>query len=309
MSSNTFSKAPMPSYITLPNNGSFATVYDFLIDKFPRIDAEVWQERLANNKVCFDDDTPITIDTVYQKNRRLRYYREVVNEPQIPFEEKILFENEHFIIADKPHFLPIHPAGKYVNETLVSRLRAKHGYTDLCAAHRLDRLTAGLVLCIKKKESRAAYQQLFMERQISKTYLAVGHIPQDGKTHWHLKNRMAPIKANFRMQIVDGEANSESTIELIESNNDLGLFKLKPVTGKKHQLRVHMTAIGTKILNDPLYPLLSESPAADNYAQPMQLLAHELSFTDPITLTKMHFTSHISLSVDIKSIQETKTHL
>jgi tRNA pseudouridine32 synthase / 23S rRNA pseudouridine746 synthase len=295
MSSNSFSKAPMPSYISLPDKGGFTSVYDFLIEQFPQIDAKVWHERITNQKVTFDDGSPVYIDTTFQKNRRLKYYREVVNEPKIPFEERVLFENEHFLIADKPHFLPIHPAGKYVNETLISRLRAKHNYSDLVAAHRLDRLTAGLVLCIKKKSSRAAYQNLFMERNISKSYLAVGDIPADSQTQWHVINKMAPIKENFRMQIIKGEANTESFIELIDSKDNLGLFKLKPVTGKKHQLRVHLCSIGSKIQNDNLYPLPSQT-SEDCYDAPMQLLAQELSFIDPFTQKRMFFTSQLKLN-------------
>jgi len=199
--------------------------------------------------------------------------------------------------VDKPHFLPVHPAGKFVNETLINRLCAKYGYSDLCAAHRLDRLTAGLVLCVKSPEVRGEYQQMFMNGSITKTYLAVGPLPANNQTHWHIRAHMKPYNEHFRMQIAPGgDINSESIINLIDSKDGRGLFKLQPITGKKHQLRVHMCEIGSDIDNDPLYPTYSEIEQPDNYNAPMQLLAYKLGFKDPITGKLMSFSSKISLN-------------
>jgi tRNA pseudouridine32 synthase/23S rRNA pseudouridine746 synthase len=248
--------------------------------------------------VHFDSGEEISLDTPYQAGRRICYYREVVNEPEIPFEEQIVFENDDFLLADKPHFLPVHPTGKFVNETLLSRLRAKYGYVDLCSAHRLDRLTAGLVLCVKNKAVRGCYQQMFRHGSIKKTYLAAGRLPAEagGLTHWHIKARMGRGREYFRMKILEEEpVNSESMIELIEQRGEIGLFRLRPITGQKHQLRVHMCAIGSGILNDPLYPDCAAEEEPVNYHQPLQLLAHRLEFIDPVTRVPMQFTSRQSL--------------
>jgi tRNA pseudouridine32 synthase/23S rRNA pseudouridine746 synthase len=288
------SRSASPSVVTLPSDGGFATVYEFMLFRFPRIAEPVWRERIESGKVHFDDGEPVGFDTPYRAHRRICYYREVPGEATIPFKEEVLFENENFIVADKPHFLPVHPAGKYVNETLITRLRTKYGCEELSSAHRIDRSTAGLVLCVKTAANRGLYQQLFMDGAVKKDYLAAGKLPPEtGRTHWHVKARMQPREDHyFRMQIVpDGPLNSESLIDLIERRDGVGLFRLQPVTGKKHQLRVHLCAIGSGILNDPLYPdCLAEEPEPD-FSRPMQLLAQRLEFTDPVTGEQMEFKS------------------
>jgi tRNA pseudouridine32 synthase/23S rRNA pseudouridine746 synthase len=176
---------------------------------------------------------------------------------------------------------------------LITRLRKKTGYEELGVAHRIDRLTAGLVLCVKTRAKRGLYQQLFMRGEAKKEYLAAGELPPESdRTHWHVKARMEPCADQFRMQIVSGEpVNSESLIDLIGRRDGVGLFRLQPVTGKKHQLRVHLCAIGSRILNDPLYPDFPEEEIVDEMDRPMQLLAHRLEFTDPVTGAPMEFQS------------------
>ncbi len=291
------SRSIIPSYATLPEAGAFGTVYEFILFRFPRISAAVWRERIENNKVHFDDGDPIRLDTPYQARRRICYYREVANEIKIPFAEEVLFENDDFLVVDKPHFLPVHPAGKYVNETLVTRLRMKFGIEELSSAHRIDRSTAGLVLFIKNRAKRGLYQRMFMDGVVKKIYLAAGRIPPESdRTHWHVRARMEPHDDHFRMQMVPGEpANSESLMDLIDRRDEIGLFRLQPVTGKKHQLRVHLCEIGSGIINDPLYPDCWEE-APDDYERPMQLLAHRLEFTDPVTGIQMEFKSRRVLS-------------
>lgn len=286
-----------PSIVSLPEGEGFATVYEFMLFRFPRIAEPVWRERIELGNVHFDDGELIGFNTPYQAHRRICYYREVASEAQVPFKEEVLFENEDFMVVDKPHFLPVHPAGKYVNETLVNRLRIKTGFEELSSAHRIDRSTAGLVLCVKTREKRGLYQQLFVDGTVKKIYLAAGKLPAEtGRTHWHIQERMEPHDDFCRMRIVpEGVPNSESLIDLIERRDGIGLFRLQPVTGKKHQLRVHLCAIGAGILNDPLYPDCSTEASEENYDRPMQLLAHRLEFTDPVTGREMMFTSKRAL--------------
>ncbi len=192
---NSNSKSSRPAYVTLPAGRAFNTVYEFLSVRFPHISRQVWLERIELNKVHGEDGEPVTLFTPYQANRRIYYYREVINEKIIPFQEEVLFENEHFLIADKPHFLPVHPAGQYVNETLIARLRAKYGCEELGNAHRIDRLTAGLVLCVKNQAKRGVYQQMFRDGAVKKVYLAAGKLPaENGRTQWHVKVRMEPCE-------------------------------------------------------------------------------------------------------------------
>jgi tRNA pseudouridine32 synthase/23S rRNA pseudouridine746 synthase len=291
---NSYSKSITPSYVTPSGGGGFVTVYEFMLFRFPRIPESVWRERFELNKLHFDNGEPIHLATPYQDHRRICYYREVVNERRIPFEAEVLFENNDIVVADKPHFLPVHPAGEYVTETLITRLRTKYGYAELGNAHRIDRSTAGLMLCVKNRAKRGMYQQMFRAGAVKKIYLAAGTLPAGtDQTRWHIRARMEP-RDHFHMQIVPGgPVNSESIIELIERRDGIGLFRLQPVTGKKHQLRVHLCAIGSGIIDDPLYS--ADEAGEDDFSRPMQLLAHRLGFTDPVTGKQMEFKSKLSL--------------
>ncbi|RVU35593.1 pseudouridine synthase [Rheinheimera riviphila] len=292
--------ANRPSEITLPaNNQGWANLYEFLCWQFPRIDSAIWLERLQDGKVFWFDGDKVTPDTPFSPSRRLCYFREVSAEPHIPFSEELVYQDEHLLIACKPHFLPVIPGGEYINECLLERLRQKYHAPDLVAVHRLDRETAGLVLFSKQVPSRADYYQLFASGQIEKSYLAVAHIaehiPAEPGQQWQVQNRLEKSQPRFLMQQVEGEVNARSSIELLQRQGDLGLFKLTPHTGKTHQLRVHMLGLGMPLLHDKYYPQLQPKTALD-FSQPLQLLAAELSFIDPLSGEKRAFRSNRQLA-------------
>ncbi|PCJ45553.1 MAG: pseudouridine synthase, partial [Moraxellaceae bacterium] len=278
------SKYPSKTHLPHPNPG-FSTVFEYLIEKFSAIEVDVWRSRITDGKVHWLNGELIGLDTVYRSQQCVCYYREVEREPVIPFQESIVFQNEHILVADKPHFLPVTPGGKYVDECLQNRLRKKTGIDSLQALHRLDRETAGLVLFSKKEKSRPQYHELFAQRKIQKTYSAIAEIKAGDELvgqEWCVKNRIVESNPKFLMQIVDGEINSHSIIRCVSQDGTRALFELLPVTGKTHQLRLHMQSLGWPILNDKFYPqLLAET--ADKFSSPLQLLAKELQFVDPIT--------------------------
>ncbi len=301
--------ASRPSEITLPADvGRWPTVLAYLIDKFPRIAAEIWQQRVLDGKVRWFAGETIDADTAFQPSRRLCYFREVAAEPKVPFAHQILFQNEHLLVVAKPHFLPVTPGGDFVNECLLERVRRDTGIADLAPLHRLDKETAGLVLFSCNTQSRPLYHQLFAEGTITKSYLAVAELGQRATDlaigqQWQVKNRIEKSDPRFLMQIVEGEANANSTIQLlaIESTpqppegQQLGLFQLWPHTGKTHQLRLHMQALGLPILHDKYYPKLL-AKQQDFQAQPLQLLAQQLEFVDPVCGSHRHFSSPQQLS-------------
>ena len=287
-----------PSKLSLPQtNPGVATVLEYLIIKFPYIDAQVWHQRMADGKVHWHDGTLITALSPFKPQQRVYYYREVENEPVIPFQETILFQDPHILVAYKPHFLPVTPGGIYVNECLQNRLRKSTGLEALQTVHRLDRVTAGLVMFSVNPDTRHRYHQLFETRQIHKTYQAIANI-KDGENlvgqEWEVKNRIVQSEPRFRMQVAENatasQANSHSLIrclqqtaqKTVQKTKRKALFELNPVTGKTHQLRLHMQTLGWPILNDKYYPQL-QPLSADNYSAPLQLLAKELKFIDPIT--------------------------
>ncbi|MFK7816910.1 MAG: pseudouridine synthase [Gammaproteobacteria bacterium] len=288
------------SKLSLPHtNPGVATVLEYLVIKFPYIDAQTWRQRMADGKVHCHDGTPIAPDTPYTPQQRIYYYREGENEPRIPFEESILFQDSHILVAYKPHFLALHASGVYINECLQNRLRRRTGIDTLQAVHRLDSVTAGLVLFSVNPDTRRHYHQLFDTRQIHKTYQAIASVEADEKLigqEWEIKNRIERTKLRFRMGVTEGEANSHSIIRCLQQTNQKALFELHPITGKTHQLRLHMQSLGWPILNDMYYPQIRNHPV-DDYSAPLQLLAKELAFVDPVSGSKRQFSCERSLKL------------
>lgn len=262
--------------------GAWTTVLDALCARFPAIDRATWRDRFARGRVLDATGQPLGVDAAYRVGMEIRYFREVRDEPVIPFEASVLHVDEHLVVVDKPHFLPVTPAGGFVRETVLARLVERLGNPGLVPLHRIDRGTAGLVLFSANPATRAAYQALFRERRIEKRYEALAP-PLPGVTFPHVRrSRLVRGEPFFRMAEVDGEANSESRIDVIERCGDAWRYALEPVTGRKHQLRVHMAALGAPILDDGFYPVLREE-GSDDYGRPLKLLARSLRFIDPLS--------------------------
>lgn len=293
--------ASSPSKLSLPqHNPGVTTVLEFLILKFPAITSDVWQQRMADGKVHWHDGSLINTRSLYVAQQRVYYYREVAREPVIPFAEKIVFQDELILVAYKPHFLPVMPGGEYVEECLQNRLRNKTGNQQLQAVHRIDNGTAGLVLFAVNSDSRAHYHNLFATHQVTKTYQAIASTvnqPVKDNQQWEVKNRLEKSEPKFLMQIVEGLANSHSRIRCLQHSADKALFELNPITGKTHQLRVHMQSLGWPLMNDTYYPTLQVNKS-DDYSNPLQLLAQQLQFIDPITKQDRRFSSETELSLD-----------
>ena len=289
-----------PSHLSLPQtNPGVTTVLEYLIIKFPYIDALIWQQRIARGKVHYHDGSLVTPHSLFQAQQRIYYYREVESEPIVPFEEEIIFQDEHVLVAYKPHFLAVTPGGIYVNECLQHRLRKRTGINTLQALHRLDRVTAGLVIFSINPSTRHHYHNLFQTQEIHKTYQAIANISHNETLigqEWDIQNRIAQGEPRFRMQVATGNANSHSVIRCVQQSAKQALFELNPITGKTHQLRLHMQTLGWPILNDKYYPQL-QPLSQDNYTAPLQLLAQQLQFIDPMTKLSRRFDCGLSLSL------------
>lgn len=283
------------SYLQLPP-GAWPTLLDGLCARFPRIDRETWLRRFARGRVQDAGGRALAEDAPYRVGTEVRYFREVDKEPRIPFEAQILFADADLVVADKPHFLPVTPAGRFVDETLLARLRNQLDNPALVPLHRIDRETAGLVLFSANPDTRSAYQSLFPQRAITKTYEAIAPprpaLPMPLVHRSHLRTG----EPFFRMCEADGAPNSETRIEVIERSEGAWRYRLQPVTGRKHQLRVHMAALGAPIVNDILYPDMSMR-APDDFSRPLQLLAKALRFNDPMDGQPRSFESRHMLSI------------
>lgn len=286
-----------PSRLQLPP-GPWSTVLDCLCDRFPAIARDAWVDRFRRGRVLDAQGGPLAPDAPFRVGAEVRYFREVADEPSIPFAETVLHADEHLVVADKPHFLPVTPAGGFVRETLLARLVQRLGNPHLVPLHRIDRDTAGLVLFSADPGTRAAYQALFRERRIRKQYEAIAPALPGRSFPLVRTSRLEPGTPFFRMQEVDGAPNSETRIAVLagEGAGEPGdwRYALEPVTGRKHQLRVHMAALGAPIRNDRWYPRASE-PAPDDHARPLKLLARGVSFADPLSALPRAFLSSLHI--------------
>jgi len=277
-----------PSYQWLPPE-RWPSLLDFLCARFSDIGEAAWRSRMARGLVVDEQGRPQSPDSPYRVGACIHYYRELDDEPAIPFRERVIYEDERILVADKPHFLPVMPAGRFLRETLLVRLRAGGGRDDLAPVHRIDRETAGLVLFSRDPATRDAYAALFRERRVDKAYDVLA--PHDPTLAFPLVRRSRLVEGEpfFRMREADGEANSETRIRLLERRGPLSLYRAEPVTGRKHQIRVHFAGLGLPIIHDRCYPVLAEG--ADDFGHPLGLLARELAFTDPVTGRAMRFES------------------
>lgn len=282
-----------PSCVVL-QPGPWATMLDFLVQRFARVPAHVWLQRLCDGDVVDDQGQAIAPDAAFEAGLRLYYYRALAAEPPIPFEAVVLWQDDHLLVVDKPHFLPVVPSGKYLQETVLIRLKKALGLEALSPIHRIDRDTAGLVLFSKQVASRAAYQELFRTRRVDKTYECIA--PWNADLPWPLRreSRITPAAHFMQQTEVAGAPNALTHITPIEVLGSLARYALKPVTGQRHQLRVHMAALGLPILWDGIYPTLTPEGSAD-YSKPLQLLAKSIAFTDPINGEARQFQSQRSL--------------
>jgi tRNA pseudouridine32 synthase/23S rRNA pseudouridine746 synthase len=266
-------------------------VSEFLVQRFSGVSAGIWAERMAAGEVRDEHGIAVRPDRTYQAQLRIYYYRALAAEPRLPFDEAVLFQNDFLVVADKPHFLPVIPSGRYVQETLLVRLKRKLGLDSLSPIHRIDRETAGLVVFTVQPATRGVYQNLFLEKSIEKYYEAIAPWRPGLALPLTYRSRLEENPDRFmQMREVAGEPNAETRIELLAARGAWARYGLTPVTGRKHQLRAHCCALGIPIRHDRIYPVhLAED--SDDYARPLQLLAKSIAFADPISGETMRFTS------------------
>lgn len=301
---------------------AWTTVSQYLVERFPHVAGREWQTRIAQGDVQYANGQLVAWQDGFAPGARIHYFRSVPHETPVPFDAIMLHQSDHLLVVDKPHFLPVMPSGQYLQETLLVRLRNQLNLPYLTPIHRIDRDTAGLVLFSVNPSTRDAYHALFRNRAVHKTYEAIAvwnpnlswHVRenlQGTERTLHRASRIVPSTAHF-MQMMEaapastGELNPINPINPINSINaitdirvlsvarGLAHLQLQPLTGQRHQLRVHLNALGMPILNDGIYPHLR--PEGDfDFNHPLQLLARTLAFVDPITSLPCKFGSQFQL--------------
>ena len=255
---------------------------EFLAKRLPAVGIDVWRQRMADGDVVDEHGVVLTPERRFEPGLRLYYYRALPQEPEPPLSERVLYLDEHLLVADKPHFMPVTPSGQYLQATLLVRLRRRLDLPHLAPLHRIDRDTAGLVLFSVQPATRGAYHALFRDRCIAKTYAAVAPWRSDLEFPMERHTRLEEGAPFFRMQEVPGPPNSLTHLDVQEVRGAWARYRLTPVTGKRHQLRVHMAALGLPLRHDCFYPEVRQV-LVDDHSQPLQLIAQHLHFKDPVT--------------------------
>ncbi|MFG3226180.1 RluA family pseudouridine synthase [Kitasatospora sp. NPDC048194] len=284
-----------PVHLRLPLEGGWPTVRDHLVERLPAVGASRIDAALRGGEI-FGEDGPIAADEPFRPGAHLWFYRDLPEEVPVPFDLVVLHRDEHLVVVDKPHFLATTPRGRHVAETALSRLRHGLGLPALSPAHRLDRLTAGLAMFVVRPEDRGAYQTLFRDRRVHKEYQAVAPYDPALSLPRTVRSHIVKERGVIAARETDAPPNSESRIELLERRDGLGRYRLRPLSGRTHQLRLHMSGLGLPILGDPVYPVVLPEPAPDDFRRPLQLLASVIAFTDPLTGRERHFESRRTLA-------------
>ncbi|MFJ8635425.1 RluA family pseudouridine synthase [Streptomyces sp. NPDC093568] len=279
-----------PVRVKLPAGDAWATVRDHLVARLAA-GAGVIDGMLDAGQIVDAAGHPVPRDMAYVPGMYVWFHRDLPDEVRVPFEVDVIYRDQHVVVADKPHFLATTPRGSHVAETALARLRKQLSLPTLGAAHRLDRLTAGVMLFIVRPEERGAYQSLFRDRRVAKEYEAVAPYDPALDLPRTVRSRIVKEPGVMAAREVEGEPNAVSRVELLEHQAGRARYRLVPHTGQTHQLRVHMSALGVPILGDPLYPVVTDPVAAGDFRRPLQLLARVLEFTDPITGCDHRFVS------------------
>ncbi len=282
-----------PSCMRIMHN-SGRSVIECLTRRFPGIAREAWISRMKKGRVVDENGARLEPGSTCRTGGYIYYYRELDEETPIPFEESILYRDDHILVADKPHFLAVVPSGRYLQETLLVRLKQKLMLDHLVPLHRIDRETAGLVIFSHNPESRGKCASLFRERRVWKIYEALAPYAPDIQFPVERSSRIIAGKPFFRMDEEEGTPNAQTRIGIIETKDGISRYRLEPLTGKKHQLRLHMAALGIPIINDRIYPVTLPL-AEDDFSRPLKLVARSVEFTDPLTGRPMRFESRIEL--------------
>ncbi|MEN3269953.1 MAG: tRNA pseudouridine32 synthase / rRNA pseudouridine746 synthase [Pseudonocardia sp.] len=271
---------------------------DHLVERLPRVDPARIDAMLREQRIV-DRDGPIAPDAPYVPESFLWFHRDLPTEVPVPFEIGIVHRDDELVVVDKPHFLATIPRGQHIVETALVRLRRELGLPTLSPAHRLDRVTAGLLMFVVRPERRGAYQTLFRDRLVRKTYEAVARYDPQLALPRTARSRIVKERGVICAREEPGPVNAVTTVELLEHRSGpdglrLGRYRLTPETGRTHQLRLHMSALGVPILGDDFYPVLTEKPL-DDFRRPLQLLASSLEFTDPVSGEERSFRTRIAL--------------
>jgi tRNA pseudouridine32 synthase/23S rRNA pseudouridine746 synthase len=273
----------------LPRPEPWPTMGSWLRHRLPeRVDV---RGLLSEQRFVYDDGRAVADSDDYAPHTFVWFHRDLPDEVTVPGEIRIVHRDDRLVVVDKPAFLSTIPRGQHVRQSVVVRLRDELGLPEISPLHRLDRVTSGLLMLATQRPWRGAYQSMFQDGRVRKTYRALAPVRPDLELPVVVRNHLAKSRGSWQAEVVaDAPVNAETTIELESRHGDVGVYRLTPHTGRTHQLRLHLHGLGIPIVDDPLYPVVQDIAIGD-FSRPLQLLADELAFTDPVDGTARTFRS------------------
>lgn len=273
----------------------WGTLADWLRHRFgERVDVDSMLDR---QRFVHHDGSPVLADDPYRPHTFVWFHRDLREEVAVPGEITVLHRDDRLVVVDKPPFLSTIPRGRHVLQSVVVRLRAELGLPELAPVHRLDRVTSGVLMLSVERRWRGPYQSMFEHGTVAKTYRALAPYRPDLVLPVTVRNHIRKERGAWQAQVVEGApVNAETWVELEGRVGEDAVYRLTPRTGRTHQLRLHLNGLGIPILGDPLYPVVQETDV-DDFSRPLQLLASEIAFTDPVDGGERRFVSRRRLPI------------
>ena len=267
----------------------------YLARRYPYLSRGEWQREIARGKISINGSVLARNDRIIRTGDRISFAGRDAAEPEVDTNYSILYEDDHFIGINKPANLPVHPAGVFYHNTLITLMQKSRG-VKLHLLHRLDRETSGIVVAAKDAGTARNFQERF--GSVRKSYFAIVHgVPREGSFTVDMPieaDRSSPL--DHKKAAFHGAAQEAVTKFLtVHSNNGFSLLEAVPYTGRQHQIRVHLKYAGYPILGDRMYGIednpdpafVRRGPGAESAARlgfwRSALHARSLIFPHPVT--------------------------